>query len=115
MPRPRRYRGLLRILVGYLLVTLVATGLLFVNVWPWRPTSWHAWLLFVVLAPPVLIAGEYVGELMLSSPLSRSVDRATARTSFSWLRIAYLLTMVLFILGVVAIARHLWGAQSVAH
>ena len=89
-------RRLLRILVGYLLVALVATGLLLVNVWPWHPISWRAWLLFVVLAPPVLMAGDWIGEMMLTNTLSRSVDRATARNSFSWLRIAYLLTLFVF-------------------
>ena len=100
---------MLRIVVGYLLVALVAAGLLLVNVWPWHPVSWRAWLLFVVLAPPVLIAGEWIGEKMLTNPLSRSVDRATARNSFSWLRIAYLLTVVVLVLGVVSMVRHLWG------
>lgn len=105
----RVWRRLLRIVVGYLLVALVAAGLLLVNVWPWHPVSWRAWLLFVVLAPPVLIAGEWIGEKMLTNPLSRSVDRATARNSFSWLRIAYLLTVVVLVLGVVSMVRHLWG------
>jgi hypothetical protein len=103
-------RHLLSMLVGCLLVTLVATGLLLVDVWPWHPISWHAWLLLVVLALPVLIAGEWLGEKMLTNPLSRSVDRATAESSFSWLRIAYLLAVLVFVLGVLAIMRHLWGA-----
>jgi hypothetical protein len=102
-------RRLLRILVSYLLVALVASGLLLLNVWPWHPISWRAWLLFVVLAPPVLIAGDWIGGMMLTNPLSRSVDRATARNSFSWLRIAYVLALIVFVLGAASIVRHFWG------
>ena len=56
----------------------------------------------------MLIAGEWIGEKLLTNPLSRSVDRGTAKSSFSWLRIAYLLVVFVFILGLLAIVRHLF-------
>jgi hypothetical protein len=93
----------LRILVISLLVAPIAAGILLVDVWPWHPRSWHAWLLLVILALPILIAGEWVGEKMLTNPLSRSVDRATAKRSFSWVRVVYLLALTIAVLIVLAV------------
>jgi hypothetical protein len=98
----------LRILVGYLLVALLAAVLLLLNVWPWHPNSWRAWLMFAVLALPVLIGGEWLGEKMLTNQLSRSVDRATAKTRLSWLRIAYLLAEAIVVLTLLGVVQYLW-------
>jgi len=98
-----------RFLLGYVVVALVAAGLLLLNLWPWHPTSWRAWLLFLVIASPVMIAGEWFGETVLNNPLSKSVDRATASRSFSWLRIVYLLGLGLLVLGLLFLGKHLWA------
>ena len=101
-------RDPLRILITYLVVALVAAGLLLVDLWPWHPTSWRVWLLFVVLALPVLIAGEWLGQAVFTNPLSQSVDRATASRSFSWLRIGYLVGLAVLLVGLLFLAKHLW-------
>ena len=98
----------LRFLLTYLAVALVAAGLLLLNVWPWHPTSWRAWLLFGVLALPGWIVSEWLGETMLNNPLSKRVDRATVSRSFSWLRIGYLLGLALLVLGLLSVGRHFW-------
>ena len=54
---------LLRILLTYLIIALVAAGLLLLNLWPWHPTSWRVWLLFLVLALPVSDRGLQ-GEIL---------------------------------------------------
>jgi hypothetical protein len=98
----------LRFLLGYLVVALVAAGLLLLNLWPWHPTSWRTWLLFVVLALPITIVGEWFGETALNNRLSKSVDRATASRSFSWVRIAYLLALVLLVLALLFFGQRIW-------
>ena len=97
----------LRNLLTSPLVGLVAAGILLVDVWPWHPHSWHTWFLFVILALPISIAGEWVGEKILTNSLSRSVDQATAKRSFSWLRVAYLFALAALALGTLAVVQHL--------
>ena len=99
----------LHTLLRYLAVALVAAGLLLLDVWPRHPTSWHAWLLFVALALPALLLVEWLAEGMLTNPLSKSVDRATAHSSFSWLRIGYVLALAIFVLALLLLAQHLWS------
>ena len=98
----------LRFLLGYLVVALVAAGLLLLNLWPWHPSSWRTWLLFVVLALPITIVVEWLGETVLNKLLSKSVDRATASRSFSWLRIAYLVALVLLVLALLFFGQRIW-------
>jgi hypothetical protein len=63
----------------------------------------------VVLALPALLLSEWLGEGMLTNPLSKSVDRATANSSFSWLRIGYLLALAILVFGSLFLAQHLMG------
>ena len=98
----------LRLLLRYLVVALAAAGLLLLNLWPWHPASWRAWLLFVVLALPVMIVGEWLAETVLNNPLSKSVDRATASRSFSWFRIGHLLGLALLLLALLFVGKRLW-------
>jgi hypothetical protein len=98
----------LRLLLRYPVVALAAAGLLLLNLWPWHPTSWRAWLLFVVLALPVMIVGEWLAETVFNNPLSKSVDRATASRSFSWFRIGYLLGLALLLLALLFVGKRLW-------
>jgi hypothetical protein len=99
----------LRIVLISLLVAPAAAGMLLLYLRPWHPHSWDAWLLCVILALPILVASEWVEGNLLTHPLSRSVDRATAQSAFSWLRIAYVLGVVILVLGVVAVVMHLWS------
>jgi hypothetical protein len=96
-----------RFLLICVIIALVAAGLLLLDLWPWHPTSWRAWLLFFVIALPVTIAGEWLAEAVLNNPLSKSVDRATTGRSFSWYRIGYLLGLALLVLGPLFLGRHL--------
>jgi hypothetical protein len=45
---------------------------------------------------------------VLNNPPSKSVDRATASRSFSWLRIGYLLGLALLVLALVFLGKRLW-------
>ena len=99
---------LLRLLLMYLLVAFVAAGLLLLDLWPWHPSSWRAWLLFVVLALPVTLLVEWLGETVLNNPLSRSVDRGTASRSFSWLRIGYLVALAILVFALLFLGSRLW-------
>ena len=99
---------LLRISLKYLVIALAAAGLLLLNLWPWHPSSWRAWLLFVVLALPVTILVEWLAETVLNNPLSKSVDCATASRSFSWLRIGYLVALAILVFALLFLGTRLW-------
>ena len=49
-----------------------------------------------------------LGDKVLNNPFSRSVERATSRSAFSWLRIAYLLVMLILMIGAFVTVLHLW-------
>jgi hypothetical protein len=90
----------------YLIAALFAVGVLLINLWPWHPRSWQAWLLFVVLAPPLLLAGELLGEAALHNPVADAVGRATSRKTFSWMRVTYGVTAALTLTGTALLAAH---------
>jgi hypothetical protein len=90
---------LLRFVAIYLLVAGAAAVLLLIPLWPWRPSSTQGWALYALLALPIVIAGEWIGDRVLDNRLSRAVDRATRQHQFSWFRIAYLLVLTLALIG----------------
>jgi hypothetical protein len=100
---------LLRILCTYLLVAATAVVLLLIDLWPWRPSSRFGWLVLALLALPILIAGDWVGDKLLGNPVSHAVDRSTARIELSWLRVAYLLTLVLVLIVTALLFGYFWS------
>lgn len=64
--------------------------------------------MLAVLALPVLIAIEWVGDRLMNSALSMAVERATAKKRFSWARIGYHLLLVLGALAATIAVGQLW-------
>lgn len=96
---------LLRFVAIYLLVAGTTAVFLLISLWPWRPSSLEGWVLYAIWALPVVIAGEWVCDKVLANPVSRVVDRITRPHRFSWLRIGYLVALVLalIVLGLLGI------------
>jgi hypothetical protein len=69
---------LMDILIGagaWLLLTMLAAFML----WPAVPSSWPGWLLFVILAPPLYIAGELASNWFWSTRAARAVSQHPSR------------------------------------
>lgn len=47
----------------------------------------------------MMIVGEWVGDRLLSNPLSDVVERRTRGRRFSWVRVAYVLSLTLVLVG----------------
>jgi hypothetical protein len=86
--------------------------LLIFDLWPWHPSSPLGWNLFAVSALPILIAGEWVGEKIVDNPVSTAVDRSTHQSDLSWIRIVYLLTLILAFIGTAVFIAYLLGRSS---
>jgi hypothetical protein len=93
MSSVRRFR--VATIAGVVFVWLLTCGLLLLGLWPWYPTTFVQWLLFVVLAPLAWGAVEYLGGRMFPPELGARISSRR----FSWLRIAYALCATLVFLG----------------
>ena len=92
-------RRVLTFLGIYIAGSAIATFLLLLISFPDHPDSWRGWLVLFIVAVPVILVGEGVGYFLLKNPLARSVDARTAKRSFSWLRISFMLVTMLVFLG----------------
>lgn len=73
----------------------LATVCVLTNVWPWHPQTFRGWIVLVALAVPLIVVGEAVGEWFTTrNPVSWQVERATKAQTFSWLRLAYYLVVL---------------------
>jgi hypothetical protein len=87
----------------------MAAVVLLLQIWPARPASLRGWAVFVLLALPVIAAGEWLAHKLLQNAISRSVLRATQGVRFSWLRLAYLGFLALIVVLVSLLASLLWN------
>lgn len=72
------------------------------------PATRGQWLAIFLLALPVQLAGELVGNFMWNNRLAQSVDRATAHKSLSLLRIGYGVFAILGCIGLIFAALTGW-------
>jgi hypothetical protein len=73
--------------------------------YPDLPSTGTQWLMVFLLALPLQLAGEFLGELLWNNKLSRFVDRKTAAASLSFVRILYGVLLMLLLIGLG------WGAS----
>jgi hypothetical protein len=82
----------------YVAVSAIATLFLLLILFPDHPNSWLGWLVLFIVAVPIILVGEGIGKFLYGNPLARAVDAKTAKRSFSWLRISFMLvSMLLFV------------------
>ena len=68
---------------------------------PHYPKTLVGWAAFFLLALPVTLVGEVVGEGLWRNRVAQVVERRTEGKSFSWLRIAYGFVTMLALFAVV--------------
>lgn len=66
------------------------------------PTSWLGWILLFLLALPIQIIGEWVGDWFLTkNRLAQHIEEKTSSQQFSVLRIFYGLITLLLVFGLI--------------
>jgi hypothetical protein len=80
---------------GTLTALAMLVGLVVFETWPARPRTWIGWAMALLVGGPLLMLGEYAGEVLLRRAPSDPGRRVSLK------RIAWLLGVVLF-LGCVA-------------
>jgi hypothetical protein len=92
----------------YIALSMVAGVALLVYSFPKHPTTWLGWAALFGFALPILVIGEFVGDLVLSrNPFSRAIESRTKGKAFSWVRIGYFLTLFLLV-GAAFVALNHW-------
>lgn len=88
----------------YITISLLAGAVLLMYSFPEHPKTWRGWTALFGFALPVVVAGEFIGQLLLErNPASRAIERHTKGKSFSWLRIGYFLLLLLIVCAVVVV------------
>ena len=100
-------RRIAQFLAIYVAASLMLGGLFLLQSFPERPQSLTGWAMLFALAIPLTVVGEAVGELLFRNRLTRAVEDATRTRSFSWFRIAYVLSVAL------AVIAALWAIAQV--
>lgn len=80
---------LLKIIAKYITLSAIAAILVLLEVFPTHPTTASGWGLLLVLALPLTIVGELVGEALWRNRLAQAVEAGTKERSFSVLRVLY--------------------------
>jgi len=92
---------------------IVAAGCLLFTLYPWHPTTPWGWALLVVLALPVMAAGEWLGNVVPGNRFARSIGRDKPPGRISWARIGYgvvaLLVVSASVFGVLAVVEVVLG------
>jgi len=85
----------------YLAVSLViAVGCLIIC-YPWHPITVIGWILLFLLATPVTLIGQYIGELLTSDKISNKIDPSKSLVSSE--RIVYLLIVSIAFICLIAL------------
>src|ERR1700741_835795 len=96
-------RKIMRLLAGWVFLSVFAAGLLLLWSWPWRPHSALGWSLLWLGTLPLTILGEYLAEqVIFQSPLGARLDALGSGALASALRITYVLICVI-VVGVAGI------------
>jgi hypothetical protein len=83
--------ALLRFVGIYLTLSVFASVALVLDTWPRVPTSRIEWTFLFVIALPVTFLGDWLSQGLLTNPFSVAIERRTRGSTFSWLRVLYLL------------------------
>jgi hypothetical protein len=101
-------RRAIKFVAVYLCLSFVFGLLWIVFSYPKLPSSPTQWIGVFLLALPMQIAGELIGDLLWNNKVTRLVEQKTGERSFSVLRIAYGILFVLLLVGLVFAATFAW-------
>ena len=99
----------LRFLGFYLALSLICAPILLLQILPFHPRSALGWTILVLAAVPVTAMGELIGGFFFKNRISAALDRKTSGTSLSWLRIGYVLVVLLSFFAVVILGIWVWA------
>jgi polyferredoxin len=92
---------LLKIIVAYIALSAIAAVFILIGLFPWHPITAGGWGLLLVLALPLTIVGELIGEALWRNRLAQAVEKKTKERSLSGLRILYALVVMLLLFSFV--------------
>jgi hypothetical protein len=105
-------KSAVKFVLACMLLSCLLGGLTLIQSFPVRPTSWLGWLLLFMLAIPITLAGEFLGDVIFRNPASQAAGRRTRHLQFSWLRVLVALVVTLVALGAVLGLGHLISANG---
>lgn len=76
--------------------------------YPRLPSATGEWLVIFALPFPIQLVLELAGEFLWNNRMTRYVDKRTAATSLSLVRIAYSLMLILAFMGLLFGAAYGW-------
>jgi hypothetical protein len=95
--------------IGIYIGLSVFLGLMWVMLsYPDTPSTASEWLWILVLALPLQLAFEFLGELVWNNKATRFVQQRTASQSFSLVRILYGVVLLLVFIGLLLGANYAW-------
>jgi di/tricarboxylate transporter len=92
---------LLKIIAAYILLSAIAAVGVLIGIFPKHPTTIGGWCLLLVLALPIIIVGELIGEALWRNRLAQAIEAKTKERSLSALRIIYALMVMLLLFSLV--------------
>jgi hypothetical protein len=81
--------SVLRFIGIYLALALVVGVLALLQLWPWQPKTVVGWGALLILALPVTVAGEWIGQRIFNRRMSDSLGASAEPGSIAWMRVAY--------------------------
>ena len=94
-------KRLLTIAGIYLSLSAVAAVGVLMGAFSKHPTTVNGWVLLLLLALPLTIVGELIGEVIWRNRIAHAVEENTTGQSLSGLRILYALVAMLLLFGLV--------------
>ena len=102
---------LAKMIALYIGLSVIAAIGVLIGVFPKHPTTVNGWMLLLVLALPLTIAGELVGEVIWRNRLARAIETNTKDQSLSGLRMLYALIAMLLVFALVLGVGHVMEAR----
>jgi hypothetical protein len=92
----------------YLILSALLTAALLLGMFPKYPETLIDWMLLFLLAIPIVLVGELLGEFLFRNRLTKAVEHRTQATPFSWLRILYVLGVTITAIATVLLIATAW-------
>jgi tetrahydromethanopterin S-methyltransferase subunit G len=79
-------------------IVVICVGLILVEIYPYRPSGVLGWVLLILIAVPVVLGLEFIGEKLLQNRIVTKMGR-TARILYGVIAISMILMIVALILN----------------
>ena len=106
-----RMHGMLKCVATYLALSPPAALLGLLYIYLHLPTTETGWGLIYLIALPVTLLGERIGERAWRNPFANAISAQTSKRSLSGLRILYTLVVMLVAFGLVLGVFCCFGAE----